>query len=133
VLRDRPPLLVVDDDEVNRIIASGLAQSLGYRVDSAADGIEALAACKASPPAVVLMDLTMPRLGGIDATLLLRDLQRAGEVPPFAIIAVTADSGAQTCERCLEAGMDGCLTKPLLRSALQDELRRLRTGLDYSA
>jgi CheY-like chemotaxis protein len=125
LMHDRPLLLVVDDNDVNRIVAGALAESLGYETTTARDGVEAIDACCARPPDVVLMDLSMPRMDGFEATKRLRALQRSGVIPPFRIVAATADSAAQWQARCREAGTDGWLTKPLVLDAMQRELRRL--------
>ena len=64
-LRSRRKVLVVDDNEVNRIIACGLLEVLGYEVAAVCDGLDAIEHCKHAPPDVVLMDINMPVLGGI--------------------------------------------------------------------
>ena len=74
---------------------------------------------------VVLMDVNMPVLGGIDATRRLRELQRAGRVAPFAIVAATASVDEETEQRCRDAGMDGFLSKPLRLPLMRSELRRV--------
>ena len=124
-IRPRSRVLVVDDNEVNRIVASGLVRALGYDVESASDGLDAIEHCKASPPDVVLMDVNMPVLGGIEATRRLRELQRIGRVAPFAIVAATANADDETARACLAAGMDGFLGKPLLLSLMHAELKRV--------
>ena len=118
-------ILVVDDNDVNRMVASGLVRALGYDVVCASDGLDAIEQCKASPPDVVLMDVNMPVLGGIDATRRLRELQRAGRVAPFAIVAATAAADEDTELRCRDAGMDGFLSKPLRLPLMRSELRRV--------
>ena len=128
LMEDRPLVLVVDDDEVNLIVASALVQSLGYEVALARDGIDAIEQCQRRAPAVVLMDLTMPRLGGLEATRRLRQLQRLGVIPPCAIIAATSDTGGDAKKACLAAGMDGHLDKPLTQAAVEAELRRVCAG-----
>jgi CheY-like chemotaxis protein len=80
----------------------------------------------------VLMDLSMPHMDGFDASQRLRSLQRSGVIPPFRIVAATANTGADTQRRCRDAGMDGFLRKPLLREALRRELRRLQIGREAS-
>lgn len=92
----------------------------------ASDGVEALDACFSAPPDVVLMDLSMPRMDGIEATMHLRQLQRSGPIPPFPVIAASADTTEQRGQRCLEAGMAAVLHRPLLRPSLRGELLRLR-------
>ena len=124
-LNDRPRVLIVDDNEVNRIVASGLVQALGYEVSTVSDGLDAIERCKTAPPDLVLMDVNMPVLNGIDATRRIRALQRLGRIAPFAIVATTAASDPDTADRCLAAGMDGFLSKPLHLNLLQQELRRV--------
>lgn len=124
----RPRLLVVDDMEVNRIVAGGLAAALGFEVDSVADGLDAIRHCRHSPPDVVLMDINMPVVGGIDATRHLRHLQRLGRLPRFPILAATANDAPSTADECRLVGMDGFLSKPLALQRLGDELRRVMSG-----
>jgi CheY-like chemotaxis protein len=124
-LQDRPRLLVVDDVEVNRIVASGLAAALGYEVAVVADGLDAIQHCRLTAPDVVLMDVNMPVLGGIDTTQRIRHLQRLGQMAPFPIIAATANDDQQTVDRCREVGMDGFVRKPLALQVLREELLRV--------
>lgn len=119
---ERPRVLVVDDSAVNRLVGRGLVEMLGYTADSAHDGLDAIDRCRRRPPACVLMDVDMPVLGGIDAAVRLRDLQRSGELPLFPVIAATADPGAEAA--CRAAGMDAFLVKPLDLQLLRALLRR---------
>jgi CheY-like chemotaxis protein len=95
---------------------------LGYAADSAHDGLDAIDRCRRRPPACVLMDVDMPVLGGIDAAMRLRDLQRSGDLPLFPVIAATADADAEAA--CRAAGMDAFLLKPLDLQLLRALLRR---------
>jgi len=124
----RPLVLVVDDNEVNRIVAATLVRTLGFDAVTACDGVEALAHCERLHPAVVLMDLDMPALDGISAARRLREMERAGVLAPCSIVAATADTTEATRQACAAAGMDGYLTKPLLASTLGAELHRLCAG-----
>lgn len=121
---DRPLVLIVDDNELNRIVGRGLVEALGYEVRTAHDGLDAIDQCRRLPPHVVLMDLNMPVLPGIEATRRLRELQRLGEVAPFAVIAATADDSPEARRACLAAGMDGFMTKPIELRVLREQLRR---------
>ena len=123
----RPQVLIVDDNEINLIVARGLVEALGYEVRTACDGADAVAQCQRWAPRVVLMDIDMPVMNGIDATRRLRELQRVGKVPPFPIVAATAGGVLASAEECLQAGMDGYLPKPLQIVQLQQELRRIAT------
>ncbi len=124
----RPLVLVVDDNEVNRIVAAALVQALGFDAVTACDGIEALEQCERLHPAVVLMDLDMPGMDGVTATRRLRELERAGALAPCSIVAATADTTEEARQACVAAGMDGYLTKPLKASTLGAELHRLCAG-----
>lgn len=123
----QPPatLLIVDDNAVNLMIARALLESLGYDVEVASDGAQALAACYRQAPAAVLMDVHMPVMDGLEATRELRAAQRVGSLPPFPIVAATTASDDQTMTECMEAGMDGFLAKPLSPRTLADELHRV--------
>lgn len=122
---DMPCVLIVDDVALNLVVGQGLAEALGYRVQTARDGLEAIEACKHAPPHVVLMDLNMPRLNGIDAIRQLRVLQREGSIPPFPITILTAGWTPQVREDCLAAGADACLEKPISLEAMAQELGRV--------
>ena len=122
----RPRVLVVDDDEVNRVIASGLLQMIGYEALSAGSGDEAIAICQQVAPDAVLMDINMPGRDGYETTAALKRLQQLGGIPPFPIIAATA---AGTLARSIERGLDGHLTKPLLAEELRTQLNRALQGL----
>jgi CheY-like chemotaxis protein len=122
---DRPHALVVDDNPVNLLVATGLLENAGFEVHTAAGGQEALTRCRERSPALVLMDVDMPGMNGLDTTRLMRRLQREGVLPKFAILAATAE-GMDISEReCLAAGMDGYLCKPLKLEAIQQEVRRV--------
>ncbi len=105
-------VLVVEDNPVNQLVATGLLEHLGCTVELADDGLEAVA--KVAPGhgyAAVLMDCRMPRLDGFDATRRIREQEAEGEHVP--IIAMTASALEGERERCLAAGMDDYLTKPV--------------------
>jgi CheY-like chemotaxis protein len=118
-------VLAVDDHPVNQLVVRGLLELLGCEVEIAADGLQAIASCRTQPPDLVLMDVHMPRLDGLEATRQLRTLQRQGVVPPFPIVAATAVHSVQGRQDCLAAGMDGYLEKPLDVRALNAEMHRV--------
>jgi CheY-like chemotaxis protein len=117
-------VLLVDDNPVNLMAGSALLEILGYEVETAEDGLEAIASCQRRQPHVVLMDVNMPVLDGLQATMQLRKLQLDGILPPFPIHAFTADATPASRRACTRAGMNGFITKPLLISELEAELQR---------
>ncbi|HET9643162.1 MAG TPA: response regulator [Burkholderiaceae bacterium] len=121
----RKRALVVDDHPLNRLVATGMLQILGFDVDTAIDGLEAVESCRREPPDLVLMDVQMPEMDGMEATRALRQLQKAGNIPPFPIVAATAGFTDTSESDCLSAGMDGHLLKPLSVEQLGAEIRRV--------
>jgi CheY-like chemotaxis protein len=119
-------VLLVDDNEMNRFVAQGYLARLGCRVSVAADGHEAVAAATAASFDLVLMDCQMPVMDGYQATGKIRQL--AGAASRVPIIAMTAHALASEREKCLAAGMDDHLAKPVrpadLAAALRRNLRR---------
>jgi CheY-like chemotaxis protein/HPt (histidine-containing phosphotransfer) domain-containing protein len=109
-------VLVVEDNPVNQMVAVGLLESLGYAAETADDGLYALAALAARDFDAVLMDVQMPRMDGYAATREIRARARYGTRLP--IIAMTAAAVEGERDRCLEAGMDDFLTKPVDPAAL---------------
>ena len=119
--------LVVDDHRVNQLLATRLLQLLGFAVEVAGDGEQAVQAVKAGWFDVVLMDIQMPRMDGWQATHHIRQWeleQRKARVP---VIALSAHAAAADREHAIAVGMDGYLSKPLTTEALQAGLRA--TGL----
>ena len=110
--RDRRCVLLVEDNQVNQMVAVGLLESLGCAVDTADDGLAALTVFDPERHDLVLMDVQMPRMDGLTATHELR--KRPGRRVP--VVAMTASATER--ERCLDAGMDEFLSKPVDREAL---------------
>ncbi len=117
-------VLVVEDNMVNQVIVCEMIDALGLRTRLAEDGGTAVEACRAKAPALVLMDLQMPGVDGLEATRQLRSLQQRGVIPTFPIIALTAHATPQDRDSCLAAGMVGYLTKPVAMADLRNELSR---------
>jgi PAS domain S-box-containing protein len=115
------PVLVVEDDPVNRLLVRIMLKSLGYRVEIAADGRDALEMFVPGRFFAILMDMQMPEMDGLEATRQIRQRETTagGRVP---IIALTANVMAGDRERCLAAGMDDFLTKPFKKSELATKL-----------
>ena len=111
-------VLVVDDDEVNRLIAEGLLKHVGASPTSCADGAEAVALAQDGFH-VILMDCHMPGVDGFEATRTIR--ARGSDIP---ILALTASVTREDQERCFEAGMNACLAKPLTEEQLVTRVAR---------
>lgn len=118
-------VLVVDDSSINQFIARAQLEALGYEVSVASDGSEALKACLNLPPDMVLMDIDMPVMNGLEATQRIRGMQEAGALPPFPIVAATSAQSASAKQDCLDSGMDGFLSKPMDLQTLADEIHRV--------
>jgi signal transduction histidine kinase/CheY-like chemotaxis protein len=115
------PVLLVEDNLMNQKVAVHQLNLLGYDVDVAANGREALAMLEHGAYAAVLMDCQMPEMDGFEATRRIRaDEQTSGR--HIAVIAMTANAMTGDRERCLEAGMDDYLSKPILRDRLESVL-----------
>ena len=117
-------ILVVEDDKTNQVVALKLIESLGYPVDIASSGAEAVAACRATKYDVVFMDIMMPEMDGLAATRLIRNLD-SPNCHAF-IIALTANAQIHDKEVCLEAGMDDYLAKPVTRAGFSAKLARFQ-------
>lgn len=119
-------LLIVEDNPVNQKVAARALTRLGFEADITSDGKEAVEAFKKTEYALILMDCMMPEMDGYEATRAIRALEGARRRTP--ILAFTADKTAGCRERCLEAGMDDYLTKPLNIGLLEETIDRLLTA-----
>jgi signal transduction histidine kinase/CheY-like chemotaxis protein len=121
-LASRHPLriLLAEDHPVNRQVTAGLLAHLGYAADLASHGLEVLAALEGRAYDVILMDVQMPEMDGLEVTRRIRR-QLAGRPQP-KILALTAHAMAGDRERCLAAGMDGYLSKPVRIAELEAAL-----------
>jgi len=128
-------VLVADDDEVNRLVATGLLERIGCSPVVVEDGQEAvdqledyLATGGAAPFDLILLDLMMPRLGGLDATQMIRAAEerlKISKTERIPIIAVTAKASDEDQQICLSVGMNGFVSKPYRYEELQDLITQL--------
>lgn len=117
-------ILVADDSPVNQDVAAGLLELRGHKVDLASSGREAIEALKRQSYDVVFMDIEMPELDGMAATAAIRQMEEAG-ANHTPIIAMTAHALKGFRERCLEAGMDGYVSKPIQPNELFETLQSI--------
>lgn len=114
-------VLLVEDNPVNRMVAERVLGKMGFRVDTASDGSEAIPLVKSKQYDVILMDIQMPKMDGYTATQVIRNLPKdIGKHIP--IVAMTANAMEGDRERCLEAGMDDYIAKPFTPEQLQSVL-----------
>jgi signal transduction histidine kinase/DNA-binding response OmpR family regulator len=115
-------ILLAEDNAVNQRVAVAMLHKRGHAVQVVDNGRDAVEAVLAGSFDVVLMDVQMPEMNGFEATATIRAREGAGRVP---IVAMTAHAMAGDRERCLDAGMDGYVTKPVHRETLIAEVERL--------
>ncbi|MFQ6103640.1 MAG: response regulator [Candidatus Glassbacteria bacterium] len=102
-------ILVVEDDDDNRVLLAKLLEAQGYDVYEASNGEEAIEITVTTTPDLVLMDMGLPRISGYDATRKIKDKPGLGKIP---IVALTAFAMEQDKQKVLDAGCDGYITKP---------------------
>jgi CheY-like chemotaxis protein/HPt (histidine-containing phosphotransfer) domain-containing protein len=122
-------VLVVDDNPVNRQVATGLLRRFGIDADTAEDGVEALDALRRQRYLLVLMDLQMPRLDGIEATRQIRAGGAGVLAPDVPVIALTANALPECRVQCFAVGFNDFLTKPVSARLLAEALERIAPGM----
>ena len=127
--RNVPLVLIVDDYAEGREVCAEYFAFRGFRVATAEDGLDALDKTHALRPDVILMDLSLPRLDGWEASRRLKADERTRRIP---IIALTAHALASAREKAVEAGCDAVMTKPCPPRDLEAEVRR-QLGLESEA
>jgi CheY-like chemotaxis protein len=119
---DVATVLLVEDTEDNRQMMRRLLELSGYRVVEAINGKEAVEAASRERPRIILMDLSLPLIDGLDATRRIRSLPELGKVP---IVAVSAHDTADFHSEALAAGCDAYITKPIDYSELENLVNHL--------
>jgi signal transduction histidine kinase/ActR/RegA family two-component response regulator len=126
-------VLIVDDNQTNRTVLAALLGELGITASLACDGVEAVEAFRAGPWDVILMDIHMPNMDGLQACRTIRDCEVAEDRARTPIFAVTASALAHETQQYREAGMDGCIPKPIEIRRLVTELQAVLTDSDRRA
>ena len=120
---DSIQVLMAEDNVVNQKVAISMLKKIGIQhIDVARDGREAVSMNSTHTYDLILMDCQMPQMSGYEATGVIRRQEREQQLPPIPIIAMTANAMAEDREKCLAAGMDGYLSKPVKTQELQTTL-----------
>jgi CheY-like chemotaxis protein/HPt (histidine-containing phosphotransfer) domain-containing protein len=122
--KNQARILVVEDNVTNQEVAMGMLHKLGYQADLAANGVEALRVLRESAYGAVLMDCEMPEMDGYEATRRIRDHRTGTRRPDIPIIALTADAISGDRDKCLQAGMNDYLAKPVRSGQLAEVLEK---------
>jgi CheY-like chemotaxis protein len=117
-------VLLVEDNPVNQLVACEMLRLLGVTIACAGDGVEAIERLEQEHYDLIFMDIQMPRMDGLEATREIRRREQAQSLPPTPIVALTANSSDQDRARCLAAGMDDLLGKPVQTDQLTSVLAR---------
>lgn len=129
----RLQVLVVDDHAVNRQILHQQLSFLGHDVEEAENGLSALNLWHGQPFDMVITDCHMPLMSGSDLARSIRQEERENGEEPVVIIGLTADAQPEEIERCIQAGMNECLIKPIGLDVLEERLLALGFAADEPA
>jgi len=113
-------ILVVEDSALNRKLVEAVLRPHGYRLLIAVDGAEGIEVATREKPDLILMDLQLPKIGGLDATQTLKSQPETAHIP---IVALTAHAMEEERERAIEIGCDGYITKPIDTRAFPGQVR----------
>lgn len=116
-------ILIVEDNPMNQLVVCGFLQKHQFNLQIADNGDLGVEAYKAQQPTLVLMDISMPVMNGLEATAAIRGHEEANGLSRCPILALTANAMQEDREACLLAGMDDFLTKPILSAKLDEKLR----------
>jgi CheY-like chemotaxis protein len=117
-------ILLAEDSKDSRMLVTTFLEGTGYRLDYANDGLEAVEKFKRNTYGLILMDIQMPTMDGLDATKAIRDIEMEGGKSRTTILAFTANTLTEEIEKCIQAGCDGYLIKPMKKAALIETLAK---------
>ncbi len=116
-------ILLVEDNELNQKFALAVLKRLGYITEVAENGLVALKLLNTNKYDLILMDIQMPEMNGIEATIEIRKMEKANLIEHIPIIAVTAFAMEHDRRNCMDAGMDEFLTKPYKPIELEQKIK----------
>jgi diguanylate cyclase (GGDEF)-like protein len=116
-------ILIVDDSIINQEIISDFIEHLGFSLDTADNGLQAVEAVKLKTYSLICMDLHMPVMDGLAAARSIREYETSLDLKPVPIIALTADTASGIKQRCLEAGMNDYLAKPFSQQEILQKIK----------
>jgi signal transduction histidine kinase/CheY-like chemotaxis protein len=122
-----PRILLAEPNEVNRIVLGAYLRKAGYEVETVENGFDAVRAFKAQRPTLVLMDVDMPVMNGLEATKSIRRQETDEEATPVPVIGLAANRREGERDRCAAAGMNDMLSKPIKMDDLEAKLERWTT------
>jgi PAS domain S-box-containing protein len=118
-------ILLAEDNVINRALVDGILGKRGHSIVHATNGREALEFVSAETFDLIFMDLQMPEVGGLEATRRIREMERANSSRHIPIVAMTAHAMTGDRQRCLDAGMDDYISKPMEKTVLLELLERI--------
>ena len=125
------PILVVEDNPTNRLVAMKFLGKLGLKADVAVNGVDAVNALKKRCYELVLMDVQMPEMDGLAATRLIRDSSSGVLDCRVPVVAMTAHAMKEDSQRCLAAGMDAHISKPISIHALRKVVKKYMSDSEF--
>ena len=114
-------VLIVEDNEINMKLFTDILQAKGYRTLQDKDGSEVIDIARRESPDLILMDIRLPGISGLDITRMLKDDSELRAIP---VVAVTAFSSKSDEEKCLDGGCDGYIAKPIIISVFLQTLTK---------
>ncbi len=133
VIGDNKKILMVEDYEGNIVVLSYILQSINCAFDVAKTGLEAVQLWKDNYYDLILMDVQMPEMDGLTATRTIRRMEEERNLPPTPIIGLTAHALVADKQKCINAGMDDYLSKPIVENELKEAMLHVLTGKKRAA